>query len=124
MSLILDALRKSEAERRRGQSPSLYAQLPSPATRLRPAWMPWLPVAIGVLLLVGVAVWFGRDPDAPATKDELMDKADGDSVLPKSPAVVVAENPAAAAPPPAVAAAPMAPPPSAPVPANVGAGTP
>jgi len=36
MSLILDALRKSEAERRRGQSPSLYSASPMPTTRARP----------------------------------------------------------------------------------------
>ena len=32
MSLILEALRKSEAERRRGQVPGLHAELP-PAAR-------------------------------------------------------------------------------------------
>lgn len=108
MSLILDALRKSEAERRRGQSPSLYAQLPSPATSLRPAWMPWLPVALGVLVLVGVAVWFDRDADAPVTKGELVDKGEDASDVPKPPEAVVAEDPSVAAPPPVVAPAPMA----------------
>ena len=106
MSLILDALRKSEAERRRGASPSLYAQLPSPATRLRPAWLPWLPVAAVVLLVVGVAVWYGRESGEPATKDELVE--DRKSLVPPSPDEVVKTNPAAAAPPPAIAPAPMA----------------
>jgi hypothetical protein len=36
MSLILDALRKSEAERRRGKAPSLYAAMPVPGTRAPP----------------------------------------------------------------------------------------
>src|SRR5689334_12469770 len=106
MSLILDALRKSEAERRRGASPSLYAQLPSPATRLRPAWMPWLPVAAVVLLVVGVAVWYARESGEPVTKEELVE--DDDSLLPASPDQVVKANPSAAAPPPVVKPAPMA----------------
>jgi len=108
MSLILDALRKSEAERRRGQSPSQYAQLPTPATRLRPAWMPWLPVALAVLGLVGVGVWYARDADEPVTKEELVKDADAPSLVPPSPEAVVKKDPNAAAPPPVVASAPMA----------------
>ena len=44
MSLILDALRKSEAERRRGQSPDLFAATPgAPAPgRERPRVWPLL----------------------------------------------------------------------------------
>lgn len=76
MSLILDALRKSEAERRRGQAPSLYADTPAPSSPLRPAWLPWLPVAGGVLLLVGAAVYFTREGDAPVTKQELVEDSD------------------------------------------------
>jgi hypothetical protein len=45
MSLILDALRKSEAERRRGQAPSLYSQAPQLTTRRRPPWHILLAVA-------------------------------------------------------------------------------
>ena len=103
MSLILDALRKSEAERRRGQAPSLYAQLPVSAP-LRPAWLPWVPVAAGVLLLVGIAVWFAREGDEPVTKEELVEESDGKSLLPPPPGA----NAAAA---PTVAAAPAPPPP-------------
>ncbi|HEY5804927.1 MAG TPA: general secretion pathway protein GspB [Lysobacter sp.] len=60
MSLILDALRKSEAERRRGQAPDLYAELPplvSRATARRPAWPWWL--AAGFALLA--TLWMLRD---------------------------------------------------------------
>jgi general secretion pathway protein B len=71
MSLILEALRKSEAERRRGQAPGLHAELPPPyATRpaALPAWAWWL-LACTLLL---AAAWLLRGllplaaPAAPA----------------------------------------------------------
>jgi len=114
MSLILDALRKSEAERRRGQAPSLYAQAPVPSASLRPAWMPWLPVAGGVLLLVGAAVWFMRDSDAPVTKDELVQQGPSLVSTPAAtpgaaPSVVIVPQPAPPPPSPAPAAHATAP---------------
>ncbi|MGO4223389.1 general secretion pathway protein GspB [Lysobacter sp. TAF61] len=60
MSLILDALRKSEAERRRGQAPDLYAELPPLVTRpvmRRPAWPWWLAGSLAVL----ATLWWVRD---------------------------------------------------------------
>ena len=67
MSLILEALRKSEAERRRGQAPDLRVENP-PAAVLRatamPAWTGWL--LGGALLLAGAwwarGAWTGTDP--------------------------------------------------------------
>jgi len=59
MSLILEALRKSEAERRRGDVPNVYMELP-PSPRTRQAGIPiwaWLLLAGAVLL---VAVWLAR----------------------------------------------------------------
>jgi general secretion pathway protein B len=70
MSLILDALRKSEAERRRGESPTLYSSLPTPSTRRRPSalrYLPWVAVAV----LVAVALFAFRSDEAPATREEL-----------------------------------------------------
>lgn len=57
MSLILEALRKSEAERRRGQAPTLHGELPAlPARNAHRAspW-PWLLVALVSLLAVWLA---------------------------------------------------------------------
>jgi general secretion pathway protein B len=70
MSLILEALRKSEAERRRAQAPDLRAELPpAPAQRrvAMPMWA-WLLPASAVLL---AAAWWLRTPDqaGPATTD-------------------------------------------------------
>ena len=69
MSLILEALRKSEAERRRGQTPDVAMELP-PTTASRPrtmtAWL--LPALILAVLLVLAGWWVRREPaNAPAT---------------------------------------------------------
>jgi len=64
MSLILEALRKSEAERRRGLPPDLHAELPPtplPRARAVPArW--WATAAFASLALL--AWWLLRTPDA------------------------------------------------------------
>jgi general secretion pathway protein B len=73
VSLILDALRKADAERERGSVPSLHSQpvvSPSVGTRLKPKVRPnWLWIAIGVALgLVAAATWVmmvGRNAPAP-----------------------------------------------------------
>lgn len=58
MSLILEALKKSEAERRVGQPPGLLTQLPGVMQARRTAW-PWFGLLL-VPVLVGAAWWFGR----------------------------------------------------------------
>ena len=65
MSLILDALRKSEAERRRGELPALALELPpaqARASRHRAAWL-----AVPLLLLVAAAAVFWATQRAPTT---------------------------------------------------------
>ena len=58
MSLILEALRKSEAERRRAATPSLYSELPPVASattrRIDPRWIAGLAAA----LLLAAALWW------------------------------------------------------------------
>lgn len=64
MSLILEALRKSEAERRRGQAPDLYAELPPPSPARDGTgaggrrWL-WLLLALAILL-AALAWWMTR----------------------------------------------------------------
>lgn len=63
MSLILDALRKSEAERRRGQTPDLYASLPPAVAIRRRQWLRWWPaLALAGAAAVALAAFLlGRD---------------------------------------------------------------
>lgn len=72
MSLILEALRKSEAERRRGQPPDLRIErAPAPAARRRIAVPPWAGIVLLALALaLGIAGWWWLanrdDPPHPA----------------------------------------------------------
>ena len=134
MSLILEALRKSEAERRRGESPDLYAELP-PLMRTQRRPMPiwsWLVIGLAALAIVVWLLQGLRQPPATAAVEATAsDTANGDIAsatvadadLPPptppaadapmrpveptrnpAPAIVLAEPPAVAAPPPALAA--------------------
>lgn len=69
MSLILEALRKSEAERRRGSTPDVAMELPpAPAARARPTPGRVLPVsAIAVVALLAGWWWSQRDQGGPDT---------------------------------------------------------
>ena len=100
MSFILDALRKSEAERQDGRPPGL-ADVRRAAPRSRAAL--WAPLALGVLLANLLLLWLIWRGQAPT---------------PASVAV-----PSAPVPVPAVTMAPPAPPPTAAPPSNVPAAT-
>jgi general secretion pathway protein B len=58
MSFILDALRKSEAARRRSEAPDLFATMPQTAEpeRARRTWPLWAIAGLGVLSLIA-AIW-------------------------------------------------------------------
>jgi len=97
MSLILDALRKSEAERRRGQMPDLRAELPptvhSIAPRRRwPLWFAGMAAAIAVAALAwGLWDRTPQAPPAPVTVERAEDApAPATTQLPAQPAVVSA----------------------------------
>lgn len=109
MSLILDALRKSEAERKRGQAPGLFSPMPLPPSRRRraPVW-PMVAGAIGLILLAAITIryWPGD-----ATREE--SSAAPAVEPPPMPAPVAAPSTKASAPAPAPAqVAPAVPPPS------------
>ena len=64
MSLILDALRKSEAERRRGEAPGLFTTLPTPGLRPSHRASPWLWL-VAVAIAVAVALAWRFWPTSP-----------------------------------------------------------
>jgi general secretion pathway protein B len=106
MSYILEALRRSQAERERGQIPGLNAQ-PSalaalPTQRDAPPWRWLLPAGLTGLALVALAAWFWRAPAAPASPPPA-------AVVAATPAPAVAASPA---PLPVVVSAPPSPSPS------------
>lgn len=90
MSLILEALRKSEAERRRGQVPGLHAELPPAAqpTRVRRAPWPWL-LAVAIIA-IGASAWLLRGGWAPTPSADDPSLTSTESVRP-----VVVDRPVA-----------------------------
>lgn len=69
MSLILEALKKSEAERQLGRVPGLATPMPVARRRRHGAWWPASGAALSLGVLLGTALWwFGmREASAPAT---------------------------------------------------------
>lgn len=87
MSLILEALRKSEQQRRLGEAPTLGS--PPPLMRRRRSVLPWL--AALIVVAVGVGWWLSRGPasappPAPAVALAADDQADHRPAQPAPPA--------------------------------------
>ena len=117
MSLILDALRKADAERERGSVPSLHSQPVTPLSAEVPpknaARPNWLWIAIGIAVgLAGAAAWvmIGHEappPNTAAAPSPVQPSASASSpATPPPPAATVAPAPTPAS--PAAAAAPIA----------------
>ncbi len=108
MSLILEALRKSEAERRRGESPDLYAELPPLARAQRrpmPIWW-WLAIGVVALAIVLWLVQSVRQRSAPAAVEAIAsDTVDGDI----APTVVADADPPRPTPPAPTTTTPVRP---------------
>jgi len=91
MSLILEALRKSEAERRRGEVPSVYSELPATqrSSKLRftrtSAWV--LVACIGLATLWGVRALLKPASDMPPAVNARFEKPVAASPAPQLPAV-------------------------------------
>ncbi len=69
MSLILDALRKSEAQRRRGELPALSLELPPAATRPSPSRAWWIALPVGIAL-AALAIWLIGPSVTPVPEPE------------------------------------------------------
>jgi len=105
MSLILEALRKSEAERRRGNTPDVAMELPPVPLRARNATPAWLwPVVLAAIVVLALAWWLAgrRDaaqptiPATDATEFEPAPVATAPAVVPRAP--VAAPAPTVTAP--------------------------
>lgn len=121
MSLILEALRKSEAERRRGMAPDVAMELPPlPSARASalPPWL-WPAVLLAAIALMAGWLWLPRGDADDADHVELAAAAPSPAApieAPPQPVVVARPaSPAVASPP---APAPTAPP-ATPVPRQV-----
>ena len=86
MSLILDALRKSEAERRRGQSPDLFAATPGAPAAAAPRPRVWPLLLLGAMLLASAWMIWSADaapaPPVPTASGELSTDLDRTPALP------------------------------------------
>lgn len=106
MSFILDALRKSEAARRRSEAPDLFATMPQTAEpeRARRTWPLWAAAGIGVLSLIA-AIWLVAQrpavPPSTAPDTTRVDAAKAPTLEapPPPPAAPIAASPAADSPP-------------------------
>ncbi len=122
MSFILDALRKSEAARRRNEAPDLFAAMPQAVepVHARPAWPLWA-LGVGGALALLAALWLVAD--RPAASDTTPQVAIAPSAVPPpattpAPSAVV-ETPPSTAVPSQVAPLPTPPPMPGPTPATI-----
>ena len=102
MSLILEALRKSEAERRRGEMPDLRAELPPPVAARRASLqraLPWIVAiaAVGIAALLLLHPWSRDTTTASIASPAATMPAPAETVRlqprPRMPAAPRAENP-------------------------------
>ena len=129
MSLILEALRKSEAERRRGQAPDVATELPPlPMARTRP--LPaWLLPAVLLTAMVLLAAWWwsqwdagvGADPVEPAAAAPMRPPR---TEVPTQPVVIHRPAATTVVPAPPVATSPALPVPGATLPPTTPASVP
>jgi len=107
MSFILDALRKSEAERQRQDGPTLLEMRPSRPQRRMPVWV----IGLGILLLVNIAVvlWFLLPTHQYAVEVRIAAPASGAPLPAPSAAMPAPRAPAPATPPVSASTPPPAP---------------
>jgi len=102
VSLILDALRRADAERDRGAVPGLHAQqaesLPQTRRPSRPPRWAWVTLACAAAVVAALAAWFVAGGDAPPPGALAAAAPPTVAAAPLSPPAAVAPARAAAAP--------------------------
>lgn len=103
MSFILDALRKSEAARRRSEAPDLFAAMPAATEppRARAAWPLWLLGTVAAISLIAV-LWLlaQRAPPAQEVSEAPLASSTADATAETAPADNIAATTPIAAPTP------------------------
>lgn len=95
MSFILDALRKSDAERQRAATPGLTDVRYATRSSRRSIWLPVLVVVLGANVVFMGVQWFGRGGKGPATPPELAESRPSASGPPvTAPSAAMAPAPA------------------------------
>lgn len=107
MSLILEALRRSEAERRRGKSPDLFDGGSVAQGGARPLWPVALGGLAGGLLIAGALAWWLQSAADPALVAPPAPASPTPAPMPAPPAAPMPQATPAA---PVVTAAPLPPP--------------
>jgi general secretion pathway protein B len=105
MSLILEALRKSEAERRRGQTPDLLTDaipVAPAARRAPPNWTVLLPVIGAALITLLLVVWWLRPAAEPVSNRDAVREASTDDLAVDEPAAPPPPNTATGQPQPSL----------------------
>jgi general secretion pathway protein B len=102
MSLILEALKKSEAERQLGRAPGLATPMPTLRRQRRSHWLPVALAAVALLVLMtGAAWWLGRgSPPSPPTRTPAPSTSSAAVPPTAEPTAPAASDPAAIAPAP------------------------
>ena len=112
MSYILEALKKSQAERQLGSAPTLQA-VPlgaAPLQAARKSRLPWIAIGgVALALAIGVAVWRVQTPVVQPAATVIL-------TPPPAPVAVAPPAPVVVAPPPALAVVPPSAPASKPAP--------
>lgn len=103
MSYILDALRKSERERKLAQAASLDSMVFSPEPVHKRPWLPWILGAIAVVNVAVLGYFLGLNSGIPPATQTAANQTP-----PPPPQGEPAKAQAAAAPPPTIAPAPAA----------------
>ncbi|MEY4685859.1 MAG: hypothetical protein RLZ25_2318 [Pseudomonadota bacterium] len=89
MSIILDALKKSERERQAGQVPGM-SEVVNETSIARPRWIPWVVAMLVLLNVGGIGYWLYRDKASKPPVPSQVSAVSGEIVMPQKEGLPVA----------------------------------